>query len=122
MLYYLDNSATDSKSSLKQSFSGYLFPSIRFTPDGKYLSYLNENGLLVFFSLIIGSEITDQMNLSYSKKDKKMSLTRVTWFDFPPVGCGQRFLVQEIAGTSRVFYIASFWQSGLVQNNRKQLK
>ena len=120
MLYYFNKSATNSKLSLKQSLSGHRFPSIRFTPDGKYLSYLNENRLLVFFSLITGSEITDQMNLSYSKKDDKISLTRVTRltrFDFSPVGCGQRFLVQERAGTSNACYIASFWESGLVQNN-----
>ena len=46
-----------------------------------------------------------------------MSLPRLTRLDFPPVGCGQRSLVQEKAGLSSVCYIASFWESGLVQNN-----
>jgi WD40 repeat protein len=111
MLYCIDNdnkSATKSKLTLKQSFSIRCYSSIRFTPNGKYLSYLNENGLIMFYNLITGNDITDQMNILYSNKKDHMCLNR---FDFSPAGSGQRFLVQDRDRIYDGYYIASFWES-----------
>ena len=113
MIYNLNSTL-----SLKQSFSGLLmryWSSIQFTPDGKYLSYCNQNGVVVFFNLITGNEVTDQMNLSYSTWDNKC----LTVFGFSPVGCGPRFLIKDKAYGG--CYITSFWENGsTVQNNCKE--
>ena len=114
MIYYPNNSATNNTLSFKQSFSVRLkryLASIRFTPDGKYLFYLNQDRLLVFLHLITGSEVTDQMNLSYHNKEDNMCLTAI---GFSPVGCGRRILIEDKAPKghiSRGCYIASIWES-----------
>jgi hypothetical protein len=64
MLYSIDNH--NISISLKQSFTRCFCRSIQFTPDGKYISYLNENGL-AFWNKNTGREITDQINIKYDK-------------------------------------------------------
>jgi WD40 repeat protein len=124
MLYFIDNnnnSASERKLTLKQSFSARAHcSSIQFTPDGKYLSYVNENGLLVFWNIITESDITDQINISYSNRNE-VYLSAV---NFSPACSGRRFLVrdQDLEGFPGCYCIASFWESSEVQNNRKQQK
>ena len=116
-LFSIDNdnkSTIKSKFTLKQSFSrgrcrGSSSSSIHFTPDGKFISYFNENGL-GFWNINTGREITDQVNISID----------FGVVNFAPAGSsGQRVLVQDQACTIGGFYIASFWESSKAKNNPK---
>jgi hypothetical protein len=81
-------------------------PSIRFTPDDKYLCYVDRNRL-AFWDITAGRETTEKIQTSYNKIDKIGPVC------FSPAGTGQHLLVKEKGG----YCIASYWES----NNKVQM-
>jgi DNA-binding beta-propeller fold protein YncE len=97
LIYSIDN---DTKSvTLIHSISvmHYNEQSIRFTPDDKYLCYV-DSFRLKFLDLTTGRETTEKMKTTYNKIDKIGPVC------FSPAGTGQHLLVKEKGG----YCIASY--------------
>jgi hypothetical protein len=112
MLYSIDNN--NKSTALIQSFPARC-TSIRFTPDDKYISYNNQNGLLAFWDITTGREITDKMNITYNKhNNNNKNEDNIHLVDFSPTGSGQRILVKDTSYTFKDdhgFFTASYWES-----------
>ena len=104
MLYSIDKekNSTTKRLTLKQSFPAS-YGTIRFTPDDNYISYKNQDGLLAFWDVTIGREVTDTMNITYNINNSK----HMHVVDF---SSARRALVQyRNDKNDSCFYIASFW-------------
>ena len=121
MLYSIDNN--NKSTTLKQSFPARC-TSIQFTPNDKYISYNNQNGLPAFWDITTGREITDRMNITYNNNSNGNNIHLV---NFSPTGSGQRILVKDTSYTffkdHHRFFIASYWESEdskQIENNKNE--
>ena len=121
MLYSIDNNKEST--TLKQSFPARC-TSIQFTPDDKYVSYNNQNGLPAFWDVTAGREITDKMNITYNNNNNGNNIHIV---NFSPTGSGHRILVKDTSYTffkdHHRFFIASYWESEdseQIENNKNE--